>query len=92
MLGELIVRLDLLDGTSETFLVPLRQNSEIIEKIRFRELFQSNYLTFSTEDDVLIFPVCSVKSLRISKHSIHGPVQGLDGVLPVSSFRNASRV
>ena len=92
MRGKLVVRLELVDGTTETFLLPVRSNSEMIDKIRFRELFQSNYLTFSTEDDVLIFPVCSVRSMKISKHSIYGPVEGLDAILPVSTFKNVSRI
>ncbi|GAB4057293.1 hypothetical protein GCM10028811_03430 [Uliginosibacterium sediminicola] len=90
--NSFFIVVELHDGTKETFSIPDIPNNEIIEKLRFKEFFNSNYLIFSTDDDVLLFPVTSVRSVRMSKSLFSKSAQSLDSLLPVSSFKNANRI
>lgn len=92
MYRNLFIVVELNDGSKETFSISTQGTNEMAEKIRFKDFFQSNYLIFSTEDDVLMFPVNSVRSIRMSKNPPQKGMAGMDSLLPAACFKNASRL
>jgi hypothetical protein len=77
------------DGKKEAFSFPVQSTNQIIEKMRLKEFMQSNYLVFSTDDDVLFFPIQAVRSIRLSRYNA---ITDIHSLLPLSSFKNAERI
>jgi len=92
MKESLFVVVELNNGERESFTVPLKGKNAVVEKLRFQEFFQSNYIIFSTDDDVMLFPVSSVVSVRMSIFDQTGWKQDIEPYLPVSTFKNAARM
>ncbi len=88
---NLYVVIELNDGKKETFSIPIKTDSAIYERNRLRELFKSNYVIFSTEDDILAYPSTSIRSIRMSKIFRSVESKEIDSFLPLSSFKNVHR-
>lgn len=85
---NLFVVVELNDGKKETFSIPVNMDSAIYEKKRMQELFKSNYVIFSTDDDILAYPSTSIRSIRMSKFLNSIESKEIDTFLPLSSFKN----
>lgn len=92
MKESLFVVVELNNGERESFTIPLNEKSAMVEKLRFKEFFQSNYIIFSTPDDVMLFPINSVISVKMSIFDQTGWKRDMEPYLPISTFRNANRM
>lgn len=81
------IQIEFMDGGKENFAFPPQTESEAARRVRLDDFFKSNFLVIACENELLVYPLANIRSLRMSL----SPEEMKTVYLPISAIRGAER-